>query len=390
MATVNLGAAAWRLTPTERFVLGQAIADTLAGLGRLDAVNLLIDGRSFGLDEEGNIPVGCFVPDAADDPTYQLSRLIAQRASLSGGETRFRANTAIYYPSRAGHGIIGERRTIAYESLQTEDITQTLLEAMSGPPETIQGSAEMPDLVKFLLKTPEVTRNVQNEQTITLTFSENLNEELSQRGVLRSVFAAAIVTTLTSFLPDTSVCRIVVGEEAISGMVPVGIYVGRNETLTFENGEMHWRDFCYFQLTKCDLFFVDDQERLTRSSRYLPSAWADSPYRLLSQLFEGPSYYDFRENLSSSLPVYLTEEDILDIGRDGDRLYVNLSGGFQGACSNYDSRQEQNVIFAIVNTLTNIPNCRRVQFFIEGESVETLSGSMSLTGWFMRNPDYRP
>ena len=44
------------------------------------------------------------------------------------------------------------------------------------------------------------------------------------------------------------------------------------------------------------------------------------------------------------------------------------------------------LVYSIVNTLTEMPTIRRVQFFRAGQSIEKLSGYLYMTTPFMRNP----
>ena len=43
-------------------------------------------------------------------------------------------------------------------------------------------------------------------------------------------------------------------------------------------------------------------------------------------------------------------------------------------------------VYAMVNTLTEGENASKVQFFFEGEQVETLAGALEMRGAFVRNP----
>ena len=89
---------------------------------------------------------------------------------------------------------------------------------------------------------------------------------------------------------------------------------------------------------------------------------------------------------TSALPEGLSEADILAVYEGADVIAVNLSGAFRSAMEKLSEQQERMAVYAMVNTLTEGENASKVQFFFEGEQVETLAGALEMRGAFVRNP----
>jgi len=86
------------------------------------------------------------------------------------------------------------------------------------------------------------------------------------------------------------------------------------------------------------------------------------------------------------LPEGLEPQDILAVHTGEDEILLNLSGRFADGLAGFSQEQERMAVYAMVNTLTEGTDIRRVAFFFEGEQRETLAGGLDLRGFFMRNP----
>ena len=65
--------------------------------------------------------------------------------------------------------------------------------------------------------------------------------------------------------------------------------------------------------------------------------------------------------------------EIIDIKTENNICYVNLSKSFMNINSG-NKKEAELSIYSVVNSLTEIPDVKKVQFLIEGEKVDTFSG----------------
>ncbi|MDN5294360.1 MAG: germination protein [Eubacteriales bacterium] len=96
----------------------------------------------------------------------------------------------------------------------------------------------------------------------------------------------------------------------------------------------------------------------------------------LEELIKGPR----TPGLSPTLP---TKTRILGINIKDGTATVDFSREIREGVAG--SAGEQLAIFSVVNTLTEFPTIKRVQFLIEGEKIETLAGHADLSQPITRN-----
>ena len=93
------------------------------------------------------------------------------------------------------------------------------------------------------------------------------------------------------------------------------------------------------------------------------------------EIIRGPLSSD----TASAWPVIttgITQDDILSVQTYNDTVYVNLSQNFKEACADLSAKNEMLLVYSIVNTLTSMDGINKVQFLIEGEQVDELSGTL--------------
>ncbi len=383
VAVIHLTGEAETLDPLSRFTLCQAITGTVCGPGAIRACLILSDGHALAMGEAGSIPAGVFIPNAYSDSLTALSQLFLRRPDDSAS-AQYRGTAALFFPTSAGHGIVCDTRALTFAADAPEENVLTILRALSGT--DLFDIPQVPDLTAFLTEPPAVTVGDDGTRLLVLRFDATLTEELSGRGILRSVMMASITFSIQCYLPWVDGIRCEIGGEPILGIVPVGLYDGANEAISFERGYMLWQDFAHFLLTDVRLYFMDDQRRLTQTSRYIPAVWATDPMRLLSQLFVGPTYYDETSGLRA---IYETpealEETLTGISSGQDLLTLDFSEPFW-ISSAHDLRDEQNAVYALVNTLTDLPWCSRILLTVKGSAPK---GLLSYDTAFMRSADYQ-
>lgn len=383
-ATVNLGASALTLSHDELYVVCQAIANTLCQWGDIQYVNVLVSSTQPGLDVAASVPAGCFTQNLTD--TIDMLSSYAQSLSQTGADRRFSTAATLYYPVLSGRGILAETRVLNFASRSKTTLIETLLDALSSGAQSVKGVPGVPPLASYLNEAPAVRDvAVSGGQHAVLRFRSSFNDALISAGIPRSVMMAALTYTITTFVPGISGVTVYIGEEQVTAVVPSGIYEGAGETISFDGGMMRRSHFSAFLLSQCTLYFADGEGKLCAVQRPVPYYQTRSARYLINCLMQGPQPCDTPGGQQSVLPAGLKDADLLGVAVNGGRVLLNLSQHFMNACSDYDENAERLLIYAIVNTLTELPGIDRAAMFIAGSQPESLCGAMYLPGEFMRN-----
>ncbi len=383
VALVHLSGEVLDLDPLSRFTLCQAITNTICSPGQIKACLIMSDGKALALDEAQTIPAGVFAPNEYADPLTAMSQLLLRHTESQTENMHYRGNNALFYPTSAGHGVVCEVKALTYASETPEIAVRTILAALSEA--DLFDVPELPPLNDYMADDPTIETIDGTDQILVLRFDAELSQVLSEFGILRSVLMASITLSLQSYFPWLHGVRCEIGGEAILAIVPVGLFDGANEAISFERGYMHWQDFAHFVLTDIALYFADDDNKLTETFRYIPSNWASDPQQLLAQLFSGPSYYDSHPDLKALFnSTDILSEALNSIHSSSNQLTIDFNLFFWGGKA--ELTFEQNAVYAIVNTLTRLQWCRRVVVTVNGKMPQ---GLLSYGTPFLRSMDYR-
>ena len=77
--------------------------------------------------------------------------------------------------------------------------------------------------------------------------------------------------------------------------------------------------------------------------------------------------------------------DVRSVKVDGDMVTVDFNQNF--ASKGQGSFNERMMVNAVVCTLTEFPEIKKVKFLVEGKDIDTISGHMDLLDPLKRNPD---
>lgn len=381
VATVSLAASALRLSHEELFTVCQAITNTLCQFGDVQYVNVLINGVQPGMDVAATLPAGCFRENTKDD----LSTLWNREASAKTA-SRHTWPVALYYPSAGARGIVCEARSLSFDSLETEDMLLTLLKALHVGPVALPELPSYPDLEAYLLQTPRVL-DVNGSRRAVLYFDTALNTAIIENGITRSVMAASLVYTITTFMPGVEGVEIHIGEEMVSSLTPSATYTGAGETIHFDNNLMRRGDFSAFLLDGCTLYFADGNGKLREVTRMVPFYESRNVRSIFNQLIRGTQPYDSVEKLQPVLPEGLRDADLIGVAFSDDTLILNFSQHWAELCREMDEQAEKQMIYAMVNALCRLQGVKRVQFLVNGTQPETLAGYMYIPGSFLPHLD---
>ena len=383
-ATVNLAASALALSHSQFYVVCQAIANTLTQWGDIRYVNVLVSSIQPGLDVGASVPAGCFMQNLND--SIDTLTAAAETQAAVGADRRVSLSATLYFPAYSGKGILAETRMLSFDGRAKPVLIETLLSALSQGAQTLDNTPALPALNDYLSQAPTVQEiAVSGGQRAVLRFQAGLNDALISAGVPRSVMAAALTYTLTGFVPGISGVTMYIGEELVSTVVPNGVYEGAGEAVNFADGIMRRSDFSHFLLANCTLYFGDGAGRLRAVQRPIPYYEARSARYLLGCLMQGPQTCDSASGTQPVLPEGLSDADLLGVGLDEATMLLNWSPRFAAQAAPLDETAERLLVYAVVNTLCELPAVRSICFFIGGTQPQTLSGKIYLPGLFLRN-----
>ena len=371
LATVNLSIDARNVQSEQELMsLVAAIGNTLLSIEGVKGVNVLIGDES---ERFSQLPLGvqtALIPSV----TAAHAQLQAEREHFFAGDVPIERTAALYFPASEGGFLIPELRTLSFSG---ENFTETLIAALrDGPRAQRSAFTALPEDVD-LLEAPRIITLTTGEHALVLNYSSTLANYLAFSGMELWQLAGSVALTLTSFVPEVDVVRILVNDEPITVMEIDG------EIVRFPNGMVRRDDFAARIGSVATLYLPDEKGALHPVERAVARRAALSPRSLLEALFE---YADPAGKLALPAPEGVSGVDILGIQVENGIALVNLSAGFYRACQTLDAAAERGLIYAIVNTLCRLNGISGVRFFIEGLSAETLSGSIYLKSALLPNP----
>ena len=375
---VNLGYSMRLLSPREQFTVRAALTNTLAELGGISRVGVLINGREDGSDIASTNPVGLLPRISEGDIDSYWNQL-----DVVPGTDITRV-AALYYPCTDGIHILAESRAIAFSSADSPDgFRQSLIEGVLR--ELTAGSAVYssstvtlmpPD--SYLVYPPRAyTPSGSADNLVELSFRAELDDYLAVRGGNRASFFASLTYTLTGFVPGLDGVIIHVGGKPVTDLA-----VSDEQSLNFENGRMNREDFDGFSAGLAVLYFPTADGRLVRVVQPIARRLTGTPRELLRLLLQGSP-----DGSIGIIPgARYGDEEILGVSINGDTALVNVSEVLADACGGLSEEQTRGFLYAVVNTLTELRGVRRVRFYVQGEEREFLNEPYSSVGEFFRNP----
>ena len=148
--------------------------------------------------------------------------------------------------------------------------------------------------------------------------------------------------------------------------MPGGVYEGADEPVNFQNGVMRRSDFSHFLLSNCTLYFSDGAGHLTAVQRPIPYYETRSARYLINCLMQGPQPCDNAPGIQTVLPDTLGDADVLGLGLSGTPLLLNLSQHAAADMAQVEPASERLMVYALVNTLTELRGVSGVCFFFAG------------------------
>lgn len=274
----------------------------------------------------------------------------------------------LYYVSYEGGFILPEVRSLSF----TDDNYAEVLfrELLAGPTDASSMKSVMPSGLELL--TPPTIEG--DSIKISLNKLPSV-DDFADEDYLASY--TALVYTFTGFLPGIKNIDITVLGQPITDF---------DNSAKLTNG-MQRSDYYGFIGSSAPIYFTDKNSDLllmVRRSMEQESTWS-AKQRVL-EILRGPLSSD-TASAWPVIPTGITPDDILSVQTYDDTVFVNLSQNFKEACTGLSSKNEMLLVYSIVNTLTSMDGINKVQFLIEAEQTDTLSGTLNIADPFLKNYD---
>jgi len=352
----------------------KAVTNTLAGIDGVEYVNILVNTRQESIC---SLPAGVLLYNdnstAATWAQYQ-----ADSAGFFDSNMPIERNAALYFPSSNGQWLLTEVRSIAFKSDNyAEELLLALINGATG------GSAYVDFLSggsSILAEAPALSVDSTGQRVLDISLSNTVRDYMILQGINEWQLAGAVTLTMCSFIPELDAVRLSIGGSVIDRLNIRGQYHD------FDGGLMHRNDFSMYPASICTLYFAGDSGKLAPVKRAISSERCSSAYTLLTQLVSGPSSAD--GVAASVMPAGMTASDILGVTVQSGTAIVNFTDNFYRLCQMMNETEERLLIYSIVNTLCDLPGISSVKILIEGDRIETLSGTIYLIDELLPNPGF--
>ena len=289
-----------------------------------------------------------------------------------GESTVNEITTVLYFVSADGEYILPEVRDVEYTD---GNYIETLIEELKkGPQNTDIMMSSLADDLE--LNDYTLTEMDTGGYRLKLDFSE-LPTRYDFSDTEDAVYSyAAIIYTITGFVPEIDSVDIYVAGTQITSIDGIGDLTDGLQREDFNTGYIGSSASIYFADTDSDL--------LLAVSRSMEQEETWSAKARVLEILRGPLAGDV-DNAWPVMPNGVTESDILSVDVYTDTAYVNVSQNFKDACALFSSQDEMLLVYSIVNTITAMDGINKVQFLVEGEQTDTLTGYLCIADPFLRN-----
>lgn len=380
LVTVNLFRSVRALSPQQQFALRVAITNTLTEMAGTNYVNILVDGRDIGIDIAETIPTGVMSRYPGNDILPYWNQLEAQRSSTV---SELQRTVALYFISENGEYMLGEVRNMVLTDHSPAAYAKVLLTELSKGAARITGARTVVPMQDWFERDP-VLVETEDGNYMELYFRPEIDSFLSLQDSTYAMLFSSICYTLTGFIPRLEGIIAYVGGTRVTEMTLMN-----GEEWVMQSGQITRESVASLAADVCTLYYpLANEAALYAISRPIAQRLRTQPRALMRELMESPG----NSALTQALPESITDADILGLQIQDDTALLNVTNAFALACRGMTAVQERNMIYSIVNTLTEIEGVTRVRFFVEGRQTTAEGGQIALAGHlfiggeFMRHP----
>ena len=381
VATVDLSIDALRLDAERLHILRAAITNSLLELSGVKYVNVLIDGREEGIVQ---LPTGTMTRFDNDMNTMWLRALAEEQRfgdSLTASQD-LRRNVTLYFGSGDMEYLLPEVRSLHIDS--SDFVNVVLNELFNGPARTSVYSRLLPTGRDCLRRAPEIITSDSGYKLVTISFTSELDEYLARNGISSALAYGSIVRSLCGFVPGVD--GVMFDVEGIA-VTELDDETGAPQYV-FEDGVMRRSDFDVLTGTSVTLYYPSaDYTRLLRVTRSVSRYSVGSPRALLNLLMNDKGLSSGGVRAVRAMPDNITDADILGVRLEQDQALINLSSVFYKQCTyNMSPARLRTTVYAIVNTICELPGIKSVRFYFDNERADTLGQNIYIKGALLPNP----
>jgi len=270
-------------------------------------------------------------------------------------------NIDLYYFNDTYTSIVAENRDIKYES--SRDLPELVLEALMSGPSDSKNKAIFPENT-HLLSFDERFGDV------VIDFSKEYMSEENSKGYLATY---AIVKSLCQVGGVDRVMVTVEGEEIIaSDGTMIGYLSDDDIDLVSDTTTQDSKTLM--------LFFADKDEDILRKEQRVIKITDTMPVEqyIVNELIKGTQSEKLRNIIS-------TDTELISAQTTDGTCFVNFKSGFVEKNTG-NGKNEELIIYSIVNSLCEIDGVNSVQFLVDGKKIESF-GNIDISKFFECNEE---
>ena len=291
---------------------------------------------------------------------------------------------ALYFASPEMKLLIPEVRAIELTGNKTDAIVAALISELTRGPSDQRARSLLPEDAQRTQYLARTVTDSAGKRVVRITLADELADYMEEMDISPYMVYGSLILTITSFVPEVDGVALYIGDTPVES-IQIDASADNPMAAYSQNGVFSRDELTGVIGLPARLYMTDANDAaLMAQDRTMRLNAFGVPRALLHALIEGP--LPGEEHLYPVVPEGIGANDILGISVRGDTVLVNLSSNFYRCCQSLSAAEERNLVFAMVNTLTEDPQIRRVRFFVEGAVVDTLVGSIHLRGELMRNP----
>ncbi len=374
---VNLNSAFKNLSPKDQFAARLAITNTLTvSSEEIQWVGIFVEGVLYEGDAVEPMGLMSKTNRTLEEAWREHSMEVEEQQEMLTAERIYtrQVTLPLFFKDINGAYLLIEPRSVQLTNNRVENVKIIISELRKGPIDPTRMTSVLPSQLT-LLDAPTFGEG-ENVTQVTLNFSSHFNTVVQGTSSSDALVLGSVVESLCACFPDLNAIAIQVEGK------PIAAIPEKN----FTEGLMKKTDFSGLVGDTVLLYFAHpSMNSLVPVTRAMSQTGMRYMIQRLEQIMLGPLQGESAE----ATPIFLegeTEDIFESVTVEGDLALVNLSDSFYEECQSLSEVQERMLVYSIVNTLTEMPTIRRVQFFRAGQSIEKLSGYLYMTTPFMRNP----
>jgi spore germination protein GerM len=338
----------------EIFTLCLALANTLSEFLNVNYVNVYVNGRAAGYQDE---PVGALTKNQGI-----LTDEIAKQAQHA---TTAEIATVLYFLDDSEKYLVPEVRSLQYEG---GNYVSNIIEELANGPEEMYFYRQSVDSSIRVMGEPVIEPGADGKNVLVVDL--NKSPVVFTQGFEdgETLAIASIVYTLLGFFPNVDQIRFTVNGVAVSDKVYM-----KNEFKSFIGATVR-------------LYFPNaDSTKLMAVDRTISQGIASFPSTIVSELISGPAETD-SSDLWPVFPQGVTPGDVKDVYIANDIVVVDFASGILDKLKDMSSEDEMLMLYSIINSLTYLTDIRMVQFMVKGQRTQRISNTIDVRDPMMKNP----